>query len=120
MNGVTVNNGRYGIRTTAAAAGSLDSTLTNLDNQSQDGIVLASGFKMGLSGTITNAAGAAINVLSTSTKNWDFNSLSLTSNNIAINHDGSGELTCTDCTTGSNTNDVATVSYTHLTLPTKA
>jgi len=108
MNGLTVNNGRYGIRTTAAAAGSLDSTMTTLDNQSQDGIVLASGLKMGLSGSISNAAGAAINVVSTSTKDWDFNSLSLTSNNVALNHDGSGEVTCTDCTTGSNTNDVAT------------
>ena len=82
--------------------------MTTLDNQSQDGIVLASGFKLGLSGSITNAAGAAINVRSTSTKEWDFNSLSMTSNNIAVKHDGSGELTCTDCTTGSNTMDVQT------------
>ena len=108
LDGLTVNNGRYGVRMTAAAIGSLELTNTNLDNQSQDGIVLGSGIKMALSGTITNAAGAAINVLPTSTKDWAFNNLALTSNNIAINHDGSGELTCTDCTTGSNTVDVAT------------
>ena len=108
MNGVTVNNGRYGIRTTAASGGALDALNVNLDNQSQDGIVLASALNLGLSGAITNASGSGVNVLSSSSRDWNFNGLSMTSNNLALNHDGSGELTCKNCVTGSNLADVAT------------
>ena len=108
MDGITVNNGRYGVRTTSASAGKLDITNSNLDNQSQDGLVLASGIKVDLSGSITNASNAGVNVLGTSSNDWNFNSLTLMDNAVGLNHDGSGEVTCTDCTTGGNTADVET------------
>ena len=108
MDGITVNDGRYGIRTTTNAGGSLKAINTVLDNQSQDGVVLGSSFKLDLGGSISNASNAAVNVLRTSSKDWSFDSLSMVNNNIGLSHAGTGVTTCTDCTTGGNTMDVMT------------
>jgi len=108
IDGLTVNGGRYGIRMTQQASGSLGATDSLIDNQSQDGVVLSKKVKLDLGGTISNASNAGVNVLSSSTDDWSFDSLVLEDNNIGLLHSGSGSVTCTDCDTGGNAIDVHT------------
>ncbi|MBO57396.1 MAG: hypothetical protein CMA77_00135, partial [Euryarchaeota archaeon] len=112
MNGITVNDGRYGIRSTNGASGTVVATASNLNNQTQDGAVLAGGIQMDLGGTVSDAGNAGINVLSSSASSWEFNNLAVTNNNIGILNDGTGQLTCNFCTTSGNTLDVQTSGLT--------
>jgi len=93
MAGLTVTDGRYGVRMGSAAGGKLVLDNVALDNQSQDGVVLSKDMTLSIaSGTIENAAGAGLRVLSSNTGNWAFAGLTLDSNDVAVRHDGSGNM----------------------------
>jgi len=108
INDLTVNGGRYGIRMTQQASGSLSATNSAIDNSSQDGVVLSKKIKFELGGTISNASNAGVNVLASSGDDWDFDGLVLQDNNIGLLHGGSGTVSCTECDTGGNAVDVQT------------
>ncbi|MDP7043082.1 MAG: hypothetical protein QF807_03595, partial [Candidatus Thalassarchaeaceae archaeon] len=112
MNGVTVNDGRYGIRAENSAAGRVDATNSVLDGQSMDGVVMGGGLKMNLGGTISNASNAGVNILSSSSAKWQFNNLNVVDNNIGLLNQGTGWVRCDWCTTSGNTLDVQTSSLT--------
>ena len=112
MNGITVNDGRYGVRAENSASGRVDATNSVLDGQSQDGVVMGGGLKMNVGGTISNASNAGVNILSSSANKWQFDNLNLADNNIGILNGGTGWVRCDFCTTSGNTMDVETSSLT--------
>ena len=107
MDDITVNDGRYGIRMGSAAGGKLALTNLDLDNQSQDAVVLSTSMNLGLSGVIQNAGYCGLKVLSSSDADWEFEGLTLNNNGVGITHDGSGTMTMTDTTMVGNTQDVS-------------
>ena len=63
MDQITVQDGRYGVRMGSAAGGKLVLTNVDLDNQTNDGIVLSKAMTLELSGTIQNAGYCGLKVL---------------------------------------------------------
>ena len=119
MDQITVQDGRYGVRMGSNAGGKLVLTNVDLDNQSQDGIVLSKAMNLELSGTIQNAGYCGLKVLSSNDADWEFEGLTLNNNAVGITHEGSGTLFMSDTNMVGNTDDVtmsgsAPVSYTHL------
>ena len=106
MDQITVDDGRYGVRMGSAAQGKLTLTNVDLDNQSQDGVVLSKTMTLDLTGTIQNAGYCGLKVLDTNDGDWEFDGLTLNSNTVGITHDGSGTLFMSDTTMVGNTDDV--------------
>ena len=106
MSGVTVNDGKYGLRMTRSALGGMSLTSMTFDGQTEDGLVLSKDMSLTFGGAISNAAGSGVRVLSGSSGAWEFSNLALTGNDIGIETDGTGSIMCADCTWTSNTDDV--------------
>jgi plastocyanin len=107
LDGLEVDGGSYGVRLTSAAGGKLGLTNVDLDGQTQDGLALTRDMNLELSGTISNAVGAAIKIPSSSAGDWEFDSLTLTNSGAGVDASGSGSVTMIDCNLAGNTNDVA-------------
>ena len=105
LNGLMVQNGRYGIRTTSSTSGTLGGSGVALWNQSQDGLVLGKGMTMGLSGQIGGADGAAINILSSSNSDWNLKGIGVNDSATGILTAGSGQVTTKDMVLTGNTVD---------------
>ncbi|PXF22898.1 MAG: hypothetical protein CXX72_02240, partial [Methanobacteriota archaeon] len=104
---VTIDGGRYGLRMTQSASGAMDLTNVVFDSQTQDGLVLSKDFNLGFGGTISNAVGSGVRIVSGSTGDWEFNGLTLTDNGVGLATAGAGQVLCTDCTFSNNGDDVS-------------
>ena len=105
MSDVNATDGRYGIRTTSSSSGDLHATGASLWNQSIDGLVLGKDMRMSFGGEIQNAAGAAINVLSSSSGDWSFRNLQINNSGTALATAGSGSVVMQDVTMNNNVVD---------------
>jgi hypothetical protein len=101
-----VDGGRYGVRLGSGATGKIVLTNVALDGQTQDGLVLAKDLTLSVSGAISNAAGAGLRVLDSSSGDWLFDGIALDSNGIGAQHDGSGNLRLVNIDLIGNTLDV--------------
>ena len=106
MDQITVQDGRYGVRMGSAAGGKLVLTNVDLDNQTNDGIVLSKAMTLELSGTIQNAGYCGLKVLASNDADWEFEGLTLNNNAVGITHDGAGTLFMSDTNMVGNTDDV--------------
>ncbi len=105
VDGLTVNGGSNGVLVETSAFGSVDLLNLSLDGQSTAGVYYAKDISGALSGSVTNSAGSAFYYGEDTNTDVVFNGISISSNAIGIQTDGSGDMTLTDVTMG-NTQDV--------------
>ena len=106
IDGLNVDSGRYGVRLASGAAGKLSIANMDLDGQTQDALVLSKDLTLEASGTIQNAGGSGIRILSASTGDWLFDGLNIDNNGVGVEHEGSGNLRLTDTILMGNNQDV--------------
>jgi len=106
MDQITVQDGRYGVRMGSAAGGKLALTNMDLDNQSQDGVVLSKTMNLDLSGTIQNSGNCGLKILPSNTDDWAFDGLTLSNAVKGLCHNGDGLMSMSDTTMTGNTLDV--------------
>ena len=103
---VNVTQGAYGVRLTTSGAGSTTMTNMELYDQTQSGLVLAGSTGLTFGGEIVQSATSGINVLSSSSVDWAFDSLMVRDSSVGMNHAGSGDVRMLDSTFQDNTNDM--------------
>ena len=103
--GIAVSGGNYGVLVSTTGSGQMDLMNLDLQNQVVAGVLYQSDVGGDLTGSITGSAGAAFKYASRTTKDVEFNSMTIENNAIGIETDGSGDFTLTDVVM-SNTKDV--------------
>jgi len=103
--GVTVNGGDYGVLVANGAAGSMDMQNMDLDSQTVAGMYYVKDFGGDFTGTVTNSAGAAIKFGPSTTKDFSYDSVDFSGNNVGFDLAGSGQFSFVDSTIGSTSND---------------
>ena len=106
FNDVTVTDGRYATRMTSSATGKTAITNANFDGQTQSALVLTGDMGLAFGGVINNSATSGIHVPSSSTKDWSFDSLTISNSTLGLQHDGTGNVRMVESVMSLNTNDI--------------
>jgi plastocyanin len=107
VDGLTVTNGDYCVRTALTAAGRFDLDNLNCQNQLVAGVSYQRDISGSFSGSITGSVGAAVEYGSATTADHDFTGLMLSGNSIGMSMGGKGTFTLTGSNFGNSNYDIS-------------